>query len=61
MVINLFKQPYGDSLDGICRFFYDYFNPQIDNLVKVTPSSNYWGDPQNLVHYSFTGGERYES
>ena len=57
----MFKQPDGDSLDGICRFLYSYFRPQIDSIVNVTPSSINWGNPQNLIHYDFTGTEEDES
>ena len=57
----MFKQPVGNSLDGICRFFYTYFRPQLDTLVNVTPSSFHWGNPQNLVHYDFTNNEMQES
>ena len=57
----MFMAPSGNSLDGICRFLYTYFRPQLDNIIKVTPSSYHWGDPQNLVHYDFINREANES
>ena len=62
MNVNMFKQPHSlSSLNGICRFLYTYFRPQIDSIINVIPSSIHWGDPQNLIHYDFTGNESQEN
>ena len=30
-------------------------------LMNVIPSSIHWGEPQNLIHYDFTGNESQEN